>query len=467
MIARRSWTRLGMAAALALVLLWAVPAGAQSPGDAAGPSASPEPAARIQLSLFETDLREALNELAYQSRVNILMTPDIQGVVTAELQDVTVREALETLLAPFGYTFRWAGSFYLVGIPDPRNLAFGMLSETVAIPLYYIPADRAAALLSDFFDPYVKADPQVNRLLVTGPPEVVARVRHDVALLDRPPAEVELQVLVTELSGNAVRELGLDRLSFDSLGDLALGVETSPDAVSLSYGQVEAHIRALAQKEEATVRGNPRLRVQEGRSTTLFAGQRQFFLIASEQTTRLEEIEAGLRLELTVSRVRNGEVILSIAPSTSQVVSHMDGVPVLQSSELSTTVRLAPGETAVLASLDMAQDLATRRGTPLLSDIPLIGWLFGTRSSQEGSRQLTIFVTAKPLGADETMAPNPGGTQASPPVKGAVSGATGSVTGPTSQGAPGLAAGAATVWVGSLLLPIPRHRLLRVQYLVP
>lgn len=394
----RAWNPRSLAvivAALAVLLTPAPRTWAQAGGSPTAGAGEPE--VLIQLSLYETDLREALTELAYQTQVNILMTPDIQGVVSAELQEVTLRQALETLLAPFGYTFRWTGQAYLVGVPDPRNLAFGSLSVTEAIPLYYIPAHQAAGLLSDFFDPYVKADPQVNQLVVTGPPEVVERVRQDVALLDRRPAEVELQVLITELSETAVRELGIDSLSFESLDDLALSVATSPSTISLSHGQIEAQIRALAQQEEATVRGNPRLRVQEGREATLFAGQRQFFLISSDQTTRLEEIEAGLRVELHVLRVAGDEVILEIAPSSSQVVSQLDGIPVLQSSEISTTISLAPGETAVLASLDLVQSLATRQGTPLLSRIPLVGWLFGTHSDQEGSRQLTIFVTAQPV----------------------------------------------------------------------
>ncbi|HEY8530620.1 MAG TPA: secretin N-terminal domain-containing protein [Limnochorda sp.] len=388
---------------MAVTLLLLATSAASGQGEGL-PATEGEPDVLVQLSLYETDLREALTELAYQTRVNILMTPEVQGVVSAELENVTLRQALETLLAPFGYTFRWTGQSYLVGVPDPRHLAFGRLSVTEAIPLSYIPADRAARLLSDFFSPYVKADPQVNQLVVTGPPEVVERVRRDVALLDRRPAEVELRVLITELSETAARELGIDSLKFENVDDqLALAMQTSlsaqssPSSLALKHHDVEAQIRALVQQEEATVRGNPRLRVQEGRKATLFAGQRQFFLIASDQTTRLQEVEAGLRVDLRVERVTRDEVILEIAPSSSQVIAQRDSGPVLQSSEISTTVSLAPGETVVLASLDLSQSVATGQGLPLLSRLPLVGWLFGTHSDQKGRRELTIFVTAEPV----------------------------------------------------------------------
>ena len=63
-----------MAVTLVLLAAWA----ASGQGEAL-PTTEAEPEALVQLSLYETDVGEALTGLAYQTRDNILMTAEVQG----------------------------------------------------------------------------------------------------------------------------------------------------------------------------------------------------------------------------------------------------------------------------------------------------------------------------------------------------------------------------------------------------
>jgi len=51
------------------------------------------------------------------------------------------------------------------------------------------------------------------------------------------------------------------------------------------------------------------------------------------------------------------------------------------------------GSTAVIAGLIEDQVNRTRRQAPLLGDLPLIGWLFGSRSSNFDKSNLVVLVT--------------------------------------------------------------------------
>lgn len=352
----------------------------------------------VSLSIFETDIRDALNELAQQTGVNILMTQDVRGSVTAELRDVPLEQAIATLVSPLGLAWRWTGSYYLVGLPDPRSLAFGNLSESAVIPVRYADATRIAELLSDFYRPFVKADPERNRLMVTAPLTIIEQVQSDVARLDRPPAEIEVRVVVAALTKQASQELGIDGLQFDTQATAAPALKVTPAGVALSYQQLVTQLRLLEQRQQADIRADPSVRVTEGKPLTLFAGQRQFYLIPSPQTSpRLEAVDSGVRLQLTARSLGNGEVSLSVAPSVSQVIPDAQVVPTLQSNELSTTVRLRSGQTAVLATMDLSRAVTGEQGAPGLTRLPLVGWLFRRESRDESQRRLVIFVTPEIL----------------------------------------------------------------------
>ena len=54
---------------------------------------------------------------------------------------------------------------------------------------------------------------------------------------------------------------------------------------------------------------------------------------------------------------------------------------------------LKPGETGVIGGLIDRNDSKAITGTPILSNIPVLGSLFKSRSFQKGETELMIFVT--------------------------------------------------------------------------
>lgn len=60
---------------------------------------------RVTIVFYETPLREALNEISLQTGVNIIPDYTVEGVVTADLNNVPLEKALEIILSGGGYTF--------------------------------------------------------------------------------------------------------------------------------------------------------------------------------------------------------------------------------------------------------------------------------------------------------------------------------------------------------------------------
>ena len=99
--------------------LFGKPAAAAVQGDVEPPASSTQPSLvvrddRVELHVVDLPLSVVLRGLSTQSRRNIIASPGVQGTVTADLFDVSFREAMESILEPNGCTFTERGNFIYV-----------------------------------------------------------------------------------------------------------------------------------------------------------------------------------------------------------------------------------------------------------------------------------------------------------------------------------------------------------------
>ena len=69
---------------------------------------------------YQSDLRQALEDVAAQAQVNIIADPSVQGVVSVTLDNASVEKALRLILAGTEYKVYAAADYYLVY--SPRRL---------------------------------------------------------------------------------------------------------------------------------------------------------------------------------------------------------------------------------------------------------------------------------------------------------------------------------------------------------
>ncbi|MGQ9507982.1 MAG: secretin and TonB N-terminal domain-containing protein [Thermodesulfobacteriota bacterium] len=84
----------------------------------------PIPEKLYSFSARDTDVREILLAFSKESEFNIVMDPELTGKVTIDLKRVTLREALEAILTPLGWTFRIEGKFIHISRPKMETRLF-------------------------------------------------------------------------------------------------------------------------------------------------------------------------------------------------------------------------------------------------------------------------------------------------------------------------------------------------------
>ncbi len=357
----------------------------------------------VNLLLFETDIREALSEITMQTGVNIIADGTVGGPITADLQDVPLEKALRMILISGGYTYRKIDDFYFVGLPDPRSTTFGELVVSEVVHLTHVTANKVLNALPSFLSAYVKGEYDSKFLIITAPEPEIGRIRELIEQIDQPAKQVEVQVIVTEVSTSFLKDMGANLFSYAFGAGQTLNENWQSDleyknssllfGIDL-YGQLLSQLKLAEQEGNAKIHANPKVVVADGKTAELFIGDRQILLLpgSTETSTRTERIDVGVRLKV-VPQIYGDKIMLTISPEISHFMNEAKPDLIIKNSTVSTTVLLENGQTAMLAGMTLQTSADYSDKVPVLGDIPIIRWFFRNDVTREAESELLVFVT--------------------------------------------------------------------------
>lgn len=358
----------------------------------------------VNLFLFDTDLREALSEISLQTGINIIPDATVSGVVTADLQDVPLEKAFRMILIGGGFAFKKIDDFYFVGLPDPRSTTFSELVDTEVVRLRHATSDQIIAALPAFLSPYVQAGYDSRIVTISAPPAELERIKDLIQAVDQPQQQIEIQVIVTEVSTDFFKDFGSKMFSYSMQAgqskndDWTGSLDFDGSALSLVldvYGTLLSQLKLAEQNQEAKVHADPKIVVAEGSSAELFIGDRQIVMLsaAGDNISRVERIDVGVSLKVTPRIVGDDEIMLTIAPEMSHFVNEAKPDIIVKQSSVSTTIKVQDRQTAMLVGMSMQDSGDYSRKVPILGDIPLIRWFFRSDIERTRDKELLIFVT--------------------------------------------------------------------------
>ena len=121
--------------------------------------------------------------------------------------------------------------------------------------------------------------------------------------------------------------------------------------------------------------------------------------------SEIHTVPVGFTMSVTPFVSANGDITLNVRPTISrQIGSVLDpnpalkdagvesAIPVIQEKEMSSVLRLKDRQTAVIGGLIEDLNSHDNTGVPWLSNIPILGNLFASRSDQMKKTELVIFI---------------------------------------------------------------------------
>jgi Tol biopolymer transport system component len=260
-----------------------------------------------------------------------------------------------------------------------------------------------------------------NLLIVSGPPETAQLIRGYLKSIDTPAPQVTMDVLVTEMSKTASRDLGLDwTYAKGHLGGrLPIG-ELGPGQVF--YQGVErlderffAALNALEESGAVTIRANPRLTAVSGKTATMNIRRTKYYFYTQgydqfgRPIIQQSDISADIGGKITPRVLGEGNLQVDVDVMVGNFTfTATSSLPDVTARQATTSVVLKDGETIVIGGLVLKQETRATSKTPVLGDLPLLGQLFRSSHRRVEENVLTILITphlgARP-GAESAKTP--------------------------------------------------------------
>lgn len=192
------------------------------------------------------------------------------------------------------------------------------------------------------------------------------------------------------------------------LADLKSGVLSSTVSLDLL-------IQFLKKNTAASVLAEPQINIEDNQTGRLFVGSQVPFITQTltPQTGGLSQSfqykEVGIILEVIPHINVTGSVALKIRIESSSIVpgQTLFGGAILDTRTFKTDMTASSGDTLVLGGIMQKQVSDTLRKTPVLGDIPGLGWAFKKKDKSVKDVELLVFlrprVVRSSLDAQEAM----------------------------------------------------------------
>jgi len=271
-------------------------------------------------------------------------------------------------------------------------------------------------------------DQRTNTLIVTDTANAINNVKRFISIIDRPIEQVLIETRIVEATDSFTQEFGIrwggqftnNRTALNGGPNLQVGAAnptasngflvdlpaaaaaTSGGAVGLSFGAIskalnlDLELSAAEVEGDAKIVSSPRILTANGAKAVIAQGNDVPYVTPASGTdpATVEFKKAELRLEVTPQITANRTVIMEIdinkdAPTGATV----QGNPILATKSISTNLQVKDGETIVIGGIFTRETSANEDGVPGLKEIPILGWLFKTKSVGDDKTELLIFLT--------------------------------------------------------------------------
>ncbi|TMA22231.1 MAG: type IV pilus secretin PilQ [Deltaproteobacteria bacterium] len=324
------------------------------------------------------------------------------------------------------------------------------------IPVNYAKADALTAQIKDALTDRgtVSVDTRTNTLIVKDVQEALLRAEGIVRNLDTQTPEVLIEARIVEASTSFSRSAGIQwggnislaptfgnptGLVFPNILSVAgaaddpsaplaglTGITTPNFAVNMpapiglnngaglgfvfgsAGGAANLSLRLSAAENSGTIKtiSSPRVVTVDNIDASISQGVSIPFSQTSAAGVSTTFIEARLELRVTPHVTQEGSVQMKINASNNQPnpgLTGSNGQPSITRREAKTEVLVRDAETTVIGGIYTRRNAEAWNEVPVLSKIPVLGWLFKKKAISDDRTELLIFITPRIVNRSQSV----------------------------------------------------------------
>lgn len=398
--------------------------------DSAIPPAELTPISNALISIkLNGDAKTIYQTVGRLAGINVVFDPEYTSrPISVDLVSVTLNQALEII----GYQSK---TFWRALTPNTVLISVDSVAkrkdgEQNILMTYYLTNLAQTADLQDVIGTLrttldlskLTAIPSLNAIIVRGTPDQVAIAGKLIDDMDKARPEVVVEVAVMQVTRDRLRTLGTTlptsaTISMAAGGTAGAATLTSLQSLNSSNFTVtlpQATVTALFSDSKSKLLQNPQIRATDGQKATMKIGERipiatgvsSSTLTSSALTqTQFQYIDVGVNIDITPHVHANNDITLKISLDISAVDNQVSlgGVtqPVIGQRKIEHEIRLKEGEVNVLAGMLEDTDSDSSSGYPLLSQIPILRYLFSSRNTNKRQSEVVFVITPHLVRAPE------------------------------------------------------------------
>ena len=284
-------------------------------------------------------------------------------------------------------------------------------------------------------------DERTNTLIVKDTQESINNIKRLIARIDKPVKQVMIEARIVEATDSFTREMGVRwggqasgtgakkgnqfyQVSSTAGGvvggvgqvaapggflvDLpAAGAATGGGQIGLAIGalsnafNLNLELSAAEADDKIKIVSNPRVVTTNLKKATINQGSQIPYQSSSANSgTTTEFKDANLGLEVTPQITADNRIMLQVkVTKDSPSATAVGGSLIIDTKQIETEIFMLNGQTIVIGGIYTRNKTNTTAGVPLLSRIPLLGWLFKKNLKSDNKTELLIFITPTILDA--------------------------------------------------------------------
>lgn len=361
---------------------------------------------KISLDLQNVTIQDALHIVAKLMQHNIVISPSVQGMTSVHFSQIPAQDAFNSMLASNGLREWEKNQIWYVGSYaewmklQQQKIEWENFAEDTS-PLVtriwqvrYAKAEDILRLIEDAKHSLLskrgqaRIDKRTNTLIVK---DHLSRLREIEQLLARIDIQVEQVLIETHLA------------SIDSDYERALGIHfsTTDEGISIfkmaNGNALDLKLAALEKSGHGKLISSPSLFTMNQQTASIESGEEiPYQETSGSGATSVTFKKAVLSLKVTPQVMPGNQVMLQLQVNQDKPNKRVVlGVPAISTRQMSTHILVKNGETIVLGGIYESTQEEDQQEIPILSKIPLVGWLFQQQNILNNKRELLIFVTPK------------------------------------------------------------------------
>jgi type IV pilus assembly protein PilQ len=382
----------------------------------------------------------------------MIISDTVSGQVSLSLKDVDLLEALDAILKTKGLTYVREGNIMrVVAVSEARDEDM----ETRVFPLGYANGKEVLPVVEKIKSEKAKVsvDTRMNAIVVKDLSLNIDRMERLLKNLDIRIPQVLIEAKIVEVSSNYAREIGIQwggkytntkgttvvsggstgvstntttgtstpaigsTTFYPSLGDIGASgnayVVNLPAAVGQGSGgafgvtfgalsgklSLDLQLSAMQTTGKGKILSNPKILTVNNKEAKISSGLDIPVKVVSSTTVGttadVKTISANLMLSTipTITSDNRIAMVVKVEKSEADFTRVVDGIPTITKRNASAELVVNNGETVVLGGIYTKSEGQSEAGVPLLSKIPVIGWLFKKKSVFDTQTELLIFIT--------------------------------------------------------------------------